>query len=419
MRDCVAGRATEIRLDKPVDNPANPNACCAAQQLRNEMAHVIKVNLQYEWTPEPEAGPSRGHALDPMLFRVLREVANCGSLAKTATRLGVSYRHVWGLAGKWDKVFGRAVIELRQGRGARLTDFGRKLLWSGELVQARISHELEKVRHEIEQALADESGEGRLAMTASHDMALSALRDRLAQHGGPRLDLRFEGSLESLGALARGDCALAGFHLAEGLDDAGAAAFHRCLKHEVHTLIGVATRTQGLMVAPGNPERILSLADLTRAGVRIVNRQAGSGSRVEFDQLLSGAGIPAASIEGYMNEERTHLAVAATIAGGRADAGYGIRAAAAEYGLGFIPLLTERYYLACRSEMLADPSVAEFVELLNGAEFREILAGLPGYGSAITGRAYSVREALPKAHCISKAVCSNSKNVLAKRATAL
>jgi molybdate-binding protein len=173
------------------------------------------------------------------------------------------------------------------------------------------------------------------------------------------------------------------------------------------------------MVARGNPAQVLSLADLTRPGVRIVNRQRGSGSRVEFDQLLSGAGIPAASIEGYFNEELTHLAVAATIAGGRADAGYGIRAAAAEYGLDFIPLLTERYYLACRKDRLGEPAVAQFLDLLNGPGFREILASLPGYGSAITGRSYAVEEALPAAHCISKAVRSSSKKARAKRATAL
>src|SRR6185436_11914813 len=109
---------------------------------------LIKVKLQYEWTP----APGRGHALDATLFRVLHEVDACGSLAEVARRLGASYRHVWGLVGKWDKVFGRPVVEMRQGQGARLTDFGRKLLWSEQLVQARISHELENVRREIEHA---------------------------------------------------------------------------------------------------------------------------------------------------------------------------------------------------------------------------------------------------------------------------
>lgn len=381
--------------------------------------NMIKVNLQYEWTP----APGRAHALDPMLFRVLQTIAAAGSLAGAARTLGLSYRHIWGLVRKWDKLFGRPVVELRQGRGAQLTEFGGKLLWSGELVQARITHELENVRHEIEQALASDRAGTALALCASHDLALAELRDRLAQREGLRLDIRFAGSLENLAALAQDRCVLAGFHLAEGLDDAAAADFRRCLKPATHTLIGVATRTQGLMIAPGNPQAIHSLADLTREGVRIVNRQAGSGSRVEFDQLLSGAGISSASIEGYLREEFTHLAVAATVAGGRADAGYGIRAAAAEYGLDFLPLLTERYYLACRSSVLADPTVAAFLDLLQGEEFRGILAGLPGYGTAITGRLFTVREALPprrrRAQPISNAVRSSSKKAPAKRATAL
>lgn len=380
---------------------------------------MIKVNLQYEWTP----APGRAHALDPMLFRVLQAIAAAGSLAGAARKLGLSYRHIWGLVRKWDKIFGRPVVELRQGQGAQLTGFGGKLLWSGELVQARITHELENVRHEIEQALASDRAGTALALCASHDLALAELRDRLAQREGLRLGIRFAGSLESLAALGEDRCVLAGFHLAEGLDDAAAADFRRCLKPATHTLIGVATRTQGLMVAHGNPQEIRSLADLTREGVRIVNRQAGSGSRVEFDQLLSGAGISSASIDGYLREEFTHLAVAATVAGGRADAGYGIRAAAAEYGLDFLPLLTERYYLACRSSVLADPTVAAFLDLLQGEEFRGILAGLPGYGTAITGRLFAVREALPprrrRAQPISNAVRSSSKKAPAKRATAL
>lgn len=355
---------------------------------------MIKVNLRYEWTPTP----GQGHALEPTLFRILHGVDASGSLAETARRLGMSYRHVWGLTGKWEQTFGRPVVELRQGRGAQLTEFGRKLLWSEELVQARISQELENVRREIEHALASDTPGARLAICASHDLALAGLRDRLAHRDGLKLDLRFKGSLESLCALAKNRCAMAGFHLAEGMVGPAAESFLRYLKPRVHTLVGIATRTQGLMVGTGNPKRISNLADLMRKDVRIVNRQAGSGSRVEFDELLSGAGIDAHTIEGYANEEFTHLAVAATVAGGRADVGYGIRAAAAEYGLDFVPLLTERYFLACRNELLEEPSIAELIRLLQGEEFRQILAGLPGYGSAITGLTYPVGDVLPKPH---------------------
>ena len=372
---------------------------------------MIKVNLQYEWHPAPDDG----HAIDAMLFRILLAIAESGSLAGAARGLGLSYRHVWGLMGKWEKVFGKPLVELRQGHGAQLTECGRKLLWAEQLVRARLTHELEEVRREIEQALAGDADPVRLGLCASHDLALAALRDLLAQRDGLKLDLQLQGSLESLRALEEGRCSLAGFHIAQGMEASASAEFSRYLRPGRHALLGLATRTQGLMLARGNPKGVRSLADLTRKDVRIVNRQRSSGSRVEFDQLLSGAGIDPHAIDGYLNEEYTHVAVAATIAGGKADAGYGIRAAAAQYDLDFLPLLSERYYLACRSRDLGLPEVAQFIELLRGDELRRILAALPGYGSAITGMVYGAAEALG-GYCISKAVRSSSKKVAAKRA---
>jgi molybdate-binding protein len=178
------------------------------------------------------------------------------------------------------------------------------------------------------------------------------------------------------------------------MEKAAAAQFQMHLDPRRHRLLGLGTRTQGLMVKRGNPKAIDSLADLTRADVRIVNRQQGSGSRIQFDQLLSGAGINPELIDGYLNEEYTHLAVAATVAGGMADAGFGIKAAATQYELDYIPLLTERYYLACLTDALAEAAMKEFLAILRGEEFREILASLPGYGSGITGEVFAVEEAL-------------------------
>jgi len=356
---------------------------------------MIKVNLQYLWQPQP----GKGFAVDATLFRILFAIHETGSLAGAARAVDMSYRHVWGLMGKWEKVFGKPLVVLRQGQGAQLSEFGRKLLWAEELVRARLTPGLESVRQEIEQVLSQamEVSPTRLSVCASHDLALASLRDRLAHREGLKLDIRFKGSLESLDGFARGRCSLAGFHVAEGLTSSANAEFQRFLHQKQHKAIGLATRTQGLMLRPGNPKGILSLADLTRPDTRIVNRQQGSGSRIEFDQLLSGAGIDASAVDGYLNEEYTHLAVAATVAGGMADAGFGIQAAAAQYGLDYIPLLTERYYLACRADGMDAPEVAQFLAILRGEEFRQILAALPGYGNAITGEVFGVEEALAPA----------------------
>ncbi|MCX7142177.1 MAG: LysR family transcriptional regulator [Proteobacteria bacterium] len=354
---------------------------------------MIRVKLQYEWRLQP----SGGHSVEPILFRVLYAIHSSGSIAGAARNVSLSYRHVWGLMGKWERMFGKPLVKMSRGRGAELTEFGQKLLWAEQLVQAPLAPELESVGHEIERVLSRvmETSATRLAICASHDLALAQLRDQLARDEGLKLDLRFLGSLGSLAALAKGQCSIAGFHIAEGMEPAATAMFRRYLKPRQHQLIGLATRTQGLMVAKGNPKDIHDLTDLTRNEVRLINRQRESGSRVEFDQLLSGAGIDPAGIDGYHAEEFTHLAVAATVAGGMADAGYGIRAAAAHYGLDFIPLLTERYYLACRTDAMNDPMLARFIELLRGRELRKILSAMPGYGTAITGKFYDVGEALP------------------------
>lgn len=354
---------------------------------------MIRVKLQYEW----QLQPGSGQGVEPILFRVLYAIHSSGSLAGAARTVQLSYRHVWGLVGKWERMFGKPLVKLNRGRGAELTELGEKLLWAEQLVQARLAPELESVGHEIERVLSrvSDTSETRLTICASHDLALAQMRDRLARGEGLKLDLRFLGSLASLAALSKGQCTIAGFHIAEGMEPNATAMFRRYLKPHQHQLIGLATRTQGLMLAKGNPKDIRDLTDLTRNQVRLINRQRGSGSRVEFDELLSGAGIDPATIDGYHTEEFTHLAVAATVAGGMADAGYGIRAAAAHYGLDFIPLLTERYYLACRSDSMEESLQARFIELLRGPELREILSGMPGYGTAITGKSYDVGDALP------------------------
>ncbi|HAM15303.1 MAG TPA: molybdopterin biosynthesis protein, partial [Eggerthellaceae bacterium] len=104
-------------------------------------------------------------------------------------------------------------------------------------------------------------------------------------------------------------------------------------------------RQQGLMVAPGNPLSIESMADLTRNGLRYVNRQKGSGTRILADYLCKRDGIDSASIYGYDHEEFTHTAVAALVESGSADAGMGIYSAAKMYGLGFVPVCEEQYDL--------------------------------------------------------------------------
>jgi hypothetical protein len=130
--------------------------------------------------------------------------------------------------------------------------------------------------------------------------------------------------------------AVAGFHVPPGAIANG--RWRRVLESRSVRLVVVARRRQGLMAAAANPKAIRSLADLTRNDVRFINRQEGSATRLLLDRLLAQTRTRPTSIRGYDHEEFTHLAVAATIAAGHADAGVGIEAAAARYGLTFLPL---------------------------------------------------------------------------------
>ena len=135
-------------------------------------------------------------------------------------------------------------------------------------------------------------------------------------------------------------------------------------------------REQGLIVAPRFKSKVKALAHLAYPGLRFVNRQRGSGTRVLFDSLLAEAGMVATSISGYGHEEFTHQAVAATIAAGAADVGPGLRTAAAQFKLHFVPLATETYRIAGRTETRQHPSVLKLT-----AALRVEAAKLPGYAA--------------------------------------
>jgi putative molybdopterin biosynthesis protein len=130
--------------------------------------------------------------------------------------------------------------------------------------------------------------------------------------------------------------------------------------------------------------------------VRFVNRQSGSGTRLLTDQLLQIERISPESIVGYGDSaEDSHLAVAAAVASGAADAGVGIEAAAQRYGLHFVPLADEDYFLVCLRDALESAPVLKLREVLAGATWQQTLQALPGYGGERAGAVLSLTQALP------------------------
>jgi putative molybdopterin biosynthesis protein len=151
-------------------------------------------------------------------------------------------------------------------------------------------------------------------------------------------------------------------------------------------VVRLVERSQGLMVAAGNPLGIEGLADLGRPGVRYVNRQRGAGTRVLLDVMLGQLSIAPSSVEGYAREEPTHLAVAAAIASGRADAGMGIMAAAQAFRLDFVPLTTEPYDLVVAPGAMESSQLAPLWSLLQSDRFKASVEELGGYSAKEMGR---------------------------------
>ncbi len=338
----------------------------------------IRVELSCQWTISDAAGGR----CDARLFRALEAIREAGSLTQAARALGLSYRHLWGRLRDWSALFGAPLATLEKGRGARLTPLADRLLQlHGTLARgldARLAAASERATARL-RALMPEAAP-RLRLFASHDALLARLRDLAADGGRVSIDLQFRGSLEALAALVRGECDLAGFHVAASrAGDDARERVRQLLPPGRYRVVELMQRTQGLIVARGNPKRLRSVADLARRGVVFVNRQAGSGTRLLLDALLHASGISPESIRGYDHAEFTHDAVAATVASGMADAGLGIRAATVPLGLGFVAIDHERYYLAARTASFATPACSELLKLARGARLRAAARQLPGY----------------------------------------
>lgn len=355
------------------------------------------VHLQYSFQSDGQ----RGADVHNPLFDLLQSLREHGSIQHAARATGASYRHVWGALKHWEEVLGEKLVTWTQGQPARLTPFAERLLWAEARARTRMTPHIEALRAELERVLAEalDGSQQVLTVYASHDLALPMLRERASAEQGLHIDLKFAGSVDALRALAEGRCGVAGFHvppLAEG----GAKVFARVLKPLLqpgrHKLIGCMRRVQGLMVARGNPLALRDLGDLAERTVRFVQRQSGSGTRLLTDHLFTRAGLDPARWAGDdIPVEDSHVAVAASVASGVADAGVGVEAAARAFGLGFVPLVEEDYFLVCLADALEQPAVLKLREAIADARWHAALSELPGYTPAHSGEVLSLTRALP------------------------
>jgi putative molybdopterin biosynthesis protein len=248
-------------------------------------------------------------------------------------------------------------------------------------------HAGELVRVQLLRGLA-EIGRTIVAI-GSHDLVLDVAASAL-RSADPLITLASSnvGSLGGLVALRDGLCHLAGSHLLDPETGQYTLPYVDRLLGDGPDIavIRLVHRDQGLIVARGNPANITGIEDLTRPGLRYVNRQRGAGTRVLLDHELGRRGLDSAQLSGYSREEHTHLAVAAAVAAGRADVGMGILAAARAFGLDFIPVAREPYDLVVRTSAVNEELLAPLWTLLQQPDFQAQVESLGGYSCAETGR---------------------------------
>lgn len=242
---------------------------------------------------------------------------------------------------------------------------------------------------EIELRRPLEEVQGALVVTGSHDIVLDLLASHLRQRG-LALSSAHVGSLGGLTALRRGEAHMAGTHLLDEQTGGYNVSYVQRYAGRPCNLLLLCRRSQGFMVQPGNPKGITSFADLARADVTFVNRQRGAGTRLLLDYELKQAGVDPAKIKGYRTEEFTHLAVAASVKSGRADAALGILAAARALECDFIPLTQEEYELCVPLEYWEHPGVEAIREIVSSPTWQAEVEALGGYDLKEAGRARSV-----------------------------
>lgn len=227
-----------------------------------------------------------------------------------------------------------------------------------------------------------------IPLLGSHDLALEILAEQLRRQHQGRLELVAVpvGSLDGLIALRQGLSPLASCHLWDpATGEYNLPYVHFLFPDQEVWLFTLAERQQGLMVAPGNPLRLNTLADLARPGLTLANRNRGSGTRLWLDHALQQRGLPPSEALTCASEARTHTAVAELVAQGKADVGLGLEAAARLFKLDFIPLFRERFDLAVLRANAQTQPVQAVLNLLNSAAFRQGVNTLPGYDSRHSG----------------------------------
>jgi molybdate-binding protein len=198
-----------------------------------------------------------------------------------------------------------------------------------------------------------------------------------------------EGTARGVERLQRGEVIAAAvhFHSEDAATEDGNIAALRAMPglHDA-VLVGMVRREQGLLVSPGNPQQLRSLADVLASGAQMAVRQPGAGAQMLLDVLLARAGAKPKDLHRLEPPSLTGPDLAAAIRAGKADCGIATRAAAKSAGLDFVPLLWENFDLMMRQRSYFRPQVQALIGFLSGQRLQQRAADLTGYDAAPAGQ---------------------------------
>lgn len=233
---------------------------------------------------------------------------------------------------------------------------------------------------------APEEGSGKKLVLAGCDPAIGLVARMVERSGGVEVVSAAASSKLALAWLKEGKVSIAGSHLEDAVTGEFNLPYLRSeFPGEDFAVVSFARWEEGFVVAPGNPKGIRKAADLAKRGVRLVNREIGSGSRALLDRLLQGASVPTGKVAGYDRLAYGHLAVAYLVLTGEADCCLATRSAAQTFQLDFVPLQSERYDFVMRRQTMETPAAQVFLDVLQRAALRRKLEVLAGYDTAQTG----------------------------------
>jgi molybdate-binding protein/DNA-binding XRE family transcriptional regulator len=236
-------------------------------------------------------------------------------------------------------------------------------------------------------AFEDEDESAKRLLIAGCDPAVSILGGFVAKEAGIDLIAASCSSLQAISWLKAGKVHIAGSHLRDQkTGEPNVPIVKKLLPDGGYKIITFATWEQGLVVAKGNPKDIREVADLARRGVRLMNREKGSGCRFLLDELLEKGGVEPARVHGYDDVALGHLPAAWHIYSGQADCCMATRVAARTFGLDFVPLTTERYDFIFRERLLDARPIQALLNVLNRSAFHRELEELGNYDMTQTGR---------------------------------